>query len=43
MSVNPGQNPGGGQPTAQLRLEIWVNGRREAVSGGVEPIVTAEL
>jgi hypothetical protein len=43
MSVNPGQNPGGGQPEAQIRVEMWVNGRREAVSAGVEAIVSANL
>lgn len=36
--VNPGQNPEG-QPPAQLRLELFVNGEQQDFEGGTEPIV----
>lgn len=43
MSVNPGQNPGGTVPTAELRLELYVNGTNEDNDAGTEPAVTKTL
>ena len=43
MSVNPGQNPGGDQPTAQVRVELFVNGELTAAAAGVEAIVSDDL
>jgi hypothetical protein len=43
MSVNPGQSPGGQNPTAQVRVELFVNGVFTAADAGVEAIVSANL
>lgn len=42
FSVNPGQNPGG-QPTAEVRAEMYVDGTRIDSSAGVDPVVSADL
>jgi hypothetical protein len=43
MNVNPGQNPGGQNPTAQVRVELYVNDDLVAVDAGVEAIVSDDL
>jgi hypothetical protein len=44
MTVNPGQDPGGQNPTtAQVRVELFVNDQRVAVDAGVEAIVSGNL
>lgn len=43
MSVNPGQSPGGENPTAQVRVELFVNGELTAAAAGVEAIVSDDL
>jgi hypothetical protein len=42
MSVNPGQNPGG-QPTAEVRLEMYLNGNFKQFMAGTNPVVSADL
>jgi hypothetical protein len=39
MSVNSGQNPPG-QPIAQLRLELYINGQRVSSDAGTNPVVS---
>ena len=45
MSVNAGQNPGGDVPTAQLRLELYVNDPTNPadIDHGVDPVVSKTL
>lgn len=43
MTVNAGQSPGGQNPTAQVRVELFVNGVFVAADAGVEAIVSDNL
>ena len=40
MSINPGQNPGGGIPNAELRLELYLNGVFQGYNAGQDPKLT---
>lgn len=40
MTVNGGQNPGGGIPNAEVRLELYVNGNFEGAQAGVDPVLS---
>ncbi len=42
ISVNPGQNPGG-QPVAEVRAELYINGQRVDSQAGTDPIVSANF
>jgi hypothetical protein len=40
MTVNGGQNPGGGLPNAEVRIELYINGVLKASMGGTAPTLS---
>jgi hypothetical protein len=43
MNVNPLQNPGGNEPTAEVLVELYINDRLEAKKGGTQAVVSVDL